>query len=175
MFLGHDIGWWGFWVGIAAIVLTVPLSMIGNILTPKVQNWWATRSENAMKKRIHTLRSRLADYESRFPEMTEFEDVVSECLVSIVLMAMYISPGVFMILVFGSHVGMPVGTSGHMSLVQFRTIRISAIGSVVLCATAALLALTRIAYLRKTQSPHSRRWMRESIDKLTQRLAQSDK
>ena len=37
-----------FWIGLA---FAIPLSIIGNLLTPKIQNLLATRSESAAKKR----------------------------------------------------------------------------------------------------------------------------
>ena len=37
-----------FWIGLA---FAIPLSIIGNLLTPKIQNWLATRSESAAKER----------------------------------------------------------------------------------------------------------------------------
>ena len=38
-----------FWIGLA---MAIPLSIIGNILTPKFQAWLATRSESSARKRV---------------------------------------------------------------------------------------------------------------------------
>lgn len=51
-----------FWIGLA---LAIPLSILGNLLTPKIQSWLATRSEAAAKRRIATAereKARIAGY-----------------------------------------------------------------------------------------------------------------
>lgn len=60
-----DLGWWGFWIGLLALFLAVPLAVIGNILTPKILNWWAARSRAALEKRIAKLEAELADMDSK--------------------------------------------------------------------------------------------------------------
>lgn len=68
-----DAGNWGLAIGIAAIVLTIPLSMIGNMLTPRFLNWWAERSISSMRKRIAKLEKELGVLEG-IPPMTLTED-----------------------------------------------------------------------------------------------------
>lgn len=43
---------WGFWLGLAA---SVPLSILGNLLTPNFQNFLAKRSSEKSKKRVKEL------------------------------------------------------------------------------------------------------------------------
>src|ERR1017187_3284658 len=68
MLLGHELGWWGFWVGIAAILLTIPLAVVGNVLTPKLVNWWSERSHASLVKRIALLEDRLKDLQEHHAE-----------------------------------------------------------------------------------------------------------
>ena len=68
-----DAGTWGLILGIAAIFLTIPLSMIGNILTPKLLNWWARRSLASLRRRIAGLKKQLMQMEA-FPVLTETEE-----------------------------------------------------------------------------------------------------
>lgn len=38
-----------FWIGLA---LAIPLSILGNLITPRIQSWLSTRSESAAKKQV---------------------------------------------------------------------------------------------------------------------------
>jgi hypothetical protein len=51
-----DFGWWGFVVSIVTILLAVPLSMLANLLTPKVQSWWALTSKKRLARRIRWIK-----------------------------------------------------------------------------------------------------------------------
>jgi hypothetical protein len=46
-------------IGVVAFFLSVPMSVLANLLTPRVQNWWALRSKNAARKRIASLERNL--------------------------------------------------------------------------------------------------------------------
>ncbi len=70
-----DLGWWGFWVTLAALVLAIPLSMLANILTPFFVNWLAKRSHVSLNNRIAKLEAQLAEFE-KFPAITEAEDEI---------------------------------------------------------------------------------------------------
>jgi hypothetical protein len=50
------------WAGIIGLVLAVPLSIVGNILTPKVQMLWANRSVAARKRRAANVQGQLNAY-----------------------------------------------------------------------------------------------------------------
>ncbi len=43
----------GFWLGLAA---AIPLSIVANLLTPKIQQWLSERSEKKSAKRVAELR-----------------------------------------------------------------------------------------------------------------------
>jgi hypothetical protein len=43
------------WLGIIALLLSVPLGILANILTPKAMDWMAKRSAGAAKKRVASL------------------------------------------------------------------------------------------------------------------------
>lgn len=42
-----DKSTWGIALAIAAIILTIPLTIIGNLITSAIRNWWAERSSPA--------------------------------------------------------------------------------------------------------------------------------
>lgn len=54
-------GWFFGWVTVLAIVLAVPLSVAANLLTPKLQAWWATTSERRRVKRLSKLNAAIED------------------------------------------------------------------------------------------------------------------
>jgi hypothetical protein len=70
-----DPGAWGLVLGIAAILLAIPLSVIGNLLTPKFRNWWASRSRSALERRIKALKAELGVMET-YPALSETEDQI---------------------------------------------------------------------------------------------------
>jgi len=43
------------WIGIAAFLLAIPMAVVANLLTPRVQNWWAGRNKKAAAKRLDRL------------------------------------------------------------------------------------------------------------------------
>lgn len=72
MWLGHDLGWWAFVFTVVGLFLMLPVSMAANVLTPKLQNWWAERSAASLRKRIRRLQVKLDRYE-RTPLFSHFE------------------------------------------------------------------------------------------------------
>jgi hypothetical protein len=54
-----DLGWWGFWISIFTFFAAVPLGVTANLLAPKIQNWWAGRSREALRRRIAELEAEL--------------------------------------------------------------------------------------------------------------------
>jgi len=53
------------WMGVLAFFFAIPMSIIANILTPKLQQRWATTSITRRSKRIQELKDTLVRYESR--------------------------------------------------------------------------------------------------------------
>ena len=62
-------------ISIAALVLTIPCSIIANMVTPKLRNWWAARSRQSLEARISTLQAELARGEL-LPAMTVTEEYI---------------------------------------------------------------------------------------------------
>ena len=57
----------GLWVGIVSFILAIPLSILGNVLTPKFQRWWAKTAANRAHLRLANIAktlSRLDDYDA---------------------------------------------------------------------------------------------------------------
>ena len=53
---------WVFgWLGLLAFILAVPMSIAANMLTPLVNSWWATTSQQRLKSRINKLEEQIQD------------------------------------------------------------------------------------------------------------------
>jgi predicted PurR-regulated permease PerM len=53
-------------ISIAALVLALPLGIVGNILTPKLRDWYSTTSQKRLRARIATLSAQLAKSEQQW-------------------------------------------------------------------------------------------------------------
>ncbi len=60
---GHDLGWWGFVLAITTLVLAYPLDVLAHLTSPKVRDWWASRSQAALVRRITKLKDELSKIE----------------------------------------------------------------------------------------------------------------
>lgn len=77
MWLHRDLGWWGLLVGVLGVFIaifgifaTIPVTVLGNLITPYVQNLWAARSRLSLQKRIADLEIQLAEMEALEPVTT---------------------------------------------------------------------------------------------------------
>jgi hypothetical protein len=70
--LPHDTA---TWLAIAALILAVPLSVVGNLLTPILRNWWAQRSVASLQKRIAELEGLVSDMGKNTP-LSEVEEAI---------------------------------------------------------------------------------------------------
>ena len=59
----EKFGIFAAWVGVCALFLAVPMSIAANLLTPKVQRWWATTTASRARSRLEELRKKKADIE----------------------------------------------------------------------------------------------------------------
>lgn len=73
MFLGHNATFWGIVIGIAAIILTIPLTIIGNFITPTVAFWGLRWTDKSLTKRIASREAELKAIEG-LPLISETED-----------------------------------------------------------------------------------------------------
>jgi hypothetical protein len=71
-----DLGTWGFILSLAALLLMYPVGLLINLTSPKIQNWWAARSQQSVVKRLNKLESELGELE----EFRPLEEVENEIL-----------------------------------------------------------------------------------------------
>ncbi len=75
MWLHHDLGWWGFVLAVATLILAYPLDVLAHLSTPLVRNWIASRGKNSLVKRIALLEGELAELEKE-PAISEAENQI---------------------------------------------------------------------------------------------------
>jgi hypothetical protein len=54
-----DFRWIGLMIGVAALVLAIPLAVIANLITPRVRDWWSTTSRTRLTRRISKIENTL--------------------------------------------------------------------------------------------------------------------
>jgi hypothetical protein len=86
-----DAGRISLMIGVLALLLAVPLAVIANLLTPKVQRWYATTSRAAMRARIAEIDEKLKQLEGEW-KFTKSEwatyQTVNELLTWFLMLAM---------------------------------------------------------------------------------------
>src|SRR5438445_11974470 len=75
VWLHRDLGWWGFVISIIALISAYPLSLLANLTTPSLKNWWAERSTASLTKRIGKLEAQLAGC-MQYQALSEGEDYI---------------------------------------------------------------------------------------------------
>jgi hypothetical protein len=81
----YDRTTWGLIFAIAALVLAIPLSVVGNLINPHIRDWWARRSVASLQQRIATRQKEL-ERVTAIPEMTEHEELMTLGLYSVAAM-----------------------------------------------------------------------------------------
>src|SRR5260221_254304 len=70
---GHDLGWWGFVLAIATLVLAYPIDVLAHLTSPIVKNWWAEGSISSLGRRIIALEKELEEIEKN-PVISDGEE-----------------------------------------------------------------------------------------------------
>jgi len=158
MWSHRDLGWWGFWIGLVALVLAFPLSLLANMITPVVQNWIAKRGLASLVKRIATLEAQLAEFE-KDPAIDEVDDHILWGLKRAEMTAIGVGSTVMLVLLFAVEM-----------LTDANSERFKVFATIVLIGLLMDLALIlRLRYerdFRYFRSPRSRKAMRTAIEEL---------
>jgi hypothetical protein len=60
-------GYFAAWVGILGVLLAIPLTVLGNILTPKLVEWWSKSSAARRAHRVKVLKGEIHDLSQELP------------------------------------------------------------------------------------------------------------
>jgi hypothetical protein len=167
MLWGHDLGWWGFWVSLVALLSALPLGIIGTLIAPRLEDWWAARSLASVVMRMVKLESRLKDEEIAYKLISPTSDLILQVLF---LMAIaQIVSGYFFIVIMAAltrvsvrqiHIGNPRDFSHIMPVLL-----------VYLCVSLpSYIAVRLIIRFRSHHSPIKRMQLKNSIISLRKRL-----
>jgi hypothetical protein len=167
MTIHHDLGWWGFVLGIAALVLTYPISLLANLTSPAIKNWWAERSVASLQKRIRKLEQQLAEYDTR-EMLTEGMD---RLLVGVEVLGFLTSMTLMLVdLAF---------LTGAMQLVLVNVMILPKVPLLTLIIATPILAfllllviVIRVTRFRVKHSPWDREQLRSSLAQLTKKANQ---
>lgn len=167
MWLGHDLGWWGFVFGITALVLALPLGITGNLMTPMLKNWWATRSQSSLQKRIDKLQRELEGYEGRFELLSMSENLTLRGIESMCKFIVMIGQGILLLMWYAAVI---LDHTSSIKLHQF-------IALLIVLATCYLLQriiekhlIKDIRDFRVPRSPAHREYLKVAIKKLRGKL-----
>ena len=156
----YDRTTWGLILAVAALVLMIPANILSNILTEKLRNWWATRSQSSLRSRIEMLESELAELEKR-PAISEVEEQLLSFMPKVdMLLTETLMIFLAVVLIFER------STSSENAFLKI----------VVVLSAIILMNVSRFFMLRKSflflreRSPSVRREVRTSILKLKARL-----
>jgi Tfp pilus assembly protein PilN len=155
----YDRATWAIIIGIAAIVLGFPLSLLANLLTPKIRNWWAERSVAALKKRIVKLDKALAKMQ-RLPLLSEDQTdlfAVVEIVTLAIVGMIWCCLGILHVL------------SESLANPSPYLVSLYIIGGSILLAVALVLLMILGREVRK-RSPTHRMMVEENINKLSAKL-----
>ena len=167
MFLHHDLSWWAFVLSVAAIVSAYPLSLLANLTSPAIKNWWAERSVTSTRARIEKLEKQLADYEQS-KELSELEDWALQAIEGIGTLGM-VCVEILAVALLLTAATLP-GVAGP-SRPDIRP------GLVILGLLSAFMGLLfqflifdKLRRFRLKQSPSVRNGLRKSLEQLTAKL-----
>jgi len=149
MFLGHSANWWAIVISVAFFLLTFPLSVLANWVTPSLKNWYAERSVAATQARIAQIEKELQE-----PELTDFED---HALMGIQVTLVMTSLGVLLLSVL-------VLNSARDSWL----LAVASLGMTVLVFSAVLRTIRRFHQVR---SPRLRFHQRKDVERLKARVS----
>jgi len=162
--LPNDKATWGIVLAIVAITLAFPLSLLGNLVTPKFRNWWAQRSVTAVRERITKLERQLKRLEV-YDVLPESEEIV---------MLTLLRAGRAM----GSVVGFVFGVAAFMAFHHSHHYLRSAVGVLVLGLFGMITSVTIGTYIFgpaticwKLRSCEARDKIRRDILRLSVKLA----
>jgi heme A synthase len=162
----RDLGWWGFVISLMALLGAYPLSLLANLTSPALKNWWAERSIASTRKRIDKLEKQLAEY-MKDPALTEGEDYIlraTEALSMLLALCVTMLAVLLMSLAWFA----PVTVSNHD---KEPLVALALVGAV--CAfLIGIVVFGRFSRFRRKRSPIDRNYLNKYIEELKKKLDQ---
>lgn len=158
-----DLSWWAFVLSVLALVGAYPFSLLANLTTPLLKNWWAERSVASIDKRIEKLEKQLADYE-KHPKLSEGVDYVLRATEGLsLLLGLCVTMLSVVLLVLIAYVPLTATVQDKRPIVVFALVG----------ATSAFLigivAFGRFSRFRHERSPFDRNVLRKYVKQLKEK------
>lgn len=156
--LPHDLGAWGFYLSLAAILLMYPVGLLINLTTPVVQNWLARRTKSSLKNKISELERRLSELE-KLPAIDEVQDNVLWGIKSVRIGILAATNTIIIVIYLAAAVLSNRGSAPFASLSGF----------VLLALTVNSLLMLGMRYrrdFRYVRSPRYRKNLMKTIEEL---------
>lgn len=111
MVLATNVGTWSLIIGIAALILSIPMAVFANMVSPAILNWFAQWSDASLRRRITKLETELAKRESECPIISETDDHLLKGVICVVKFTLF---GFEVVGILGLWIGIR-GTGGVLS------------------------------------------------------------
>lgn len=148
---------WAAILVVVGVVWTIAQGIAGNLLTRRIENWWARRSKRAVERRIQQLEAELAEC-SELPLLTEAEAKILQGIEDLISVLAIVSA-----FIVGLLAG-PFRTQGFWSLVRVMGILLVELAGWSLVIWRVFAYPLMVWRLKRTES--FRRWLESDIEKL---------
>jgi hypothetical protein len=154
-----DAATWGLILQVVALFLTLPLAIIGTLLAPKVEDWFATMSQKSLAARIDKLDRKINQLDKE-PLLTKTEDQIVKFLERAILSLGYIFA--ILVIVIYQSTQIPFIIQPHLGLSMGDAIIISGIFGLLIVGI-----VWPIRTWRKERTKEYREALRGKINRLT--------
>lgn len=150
----------GIVIGALALLLAVPLSVVGNLCTPRVRQWWATTSISRKRRRVEAIKAEL----DKIASLNLTDTLLGIAFGTLFSLLNVIVGFVMMILLLE-----PI-RSKPLTQFQIRTFVIFGTLYLLVGAGGLWLAIVRLALLRGLVRPQYLTRLRQELERLGKEL-----
>jgi hypothetical protein len=158
-----DLGWWGFVVSVACLILTVPLAILANFLTPKLKVWWTIRSLGSATKKLNGLLKLMKKIDAE-PELSHSAATILSAMTALVYFIFAIGYSLLLAIIFATGSDVTAKTPnfhpGYLKLL---------LAVLPLQVAASTYCLAKIQYASRTSAKQKER-LRKEIKRAEVRL-----
>ena len=162
----HDRDWWALVISVIALVGAYPLSLLANLTSPSLKNWWAERSVAAIKARIQQLEKQLEDYE-KYKELTEGEDYILRAVEALAMLLLVCILMLAMVLLTIISIAPAAFYDRNATPLMGLALAGMIFGFIV-----SIVVFGRYSLFRTKRSPADRELLRKALNSLKDTLAQ---
>jgi len=156
-----DLGEWGAYLAVTALVLAVPLNILPNFIAPRLLDWWRSRNLRELTKRVSQLEARLNALK-RLPAFSEAEDLIYT--------ANYIAHGPLLLFAYACYGGGILGAMRYWNVLPYRYAIVSFLVISQSLTYAAGVVVIRRRRRWRSRTPLGQQKLQARVDKLKSKL-----